>query len=114
MVLDISNNKRVDTVLLERITNEVEKLLSTSKFVPPVTTDNKPNTDQHTVDSGSEHQEQVSGPSVAGRSRESEQLLSLLGNILQQVHNSLKILFYTFYLVKWLMNSQCKSIIFAR
>ncbi|KAK2445164.1 Protein prenylyltransferase superfamily protein [Trifolium repens] len=85
MVLDISNNKRVDTVLLERITNEVEKLLSTSKFVPPVTTDNKPNTDQHTVDSGSEHQEQVSGPSVAGRSRESEQLLSLLGNILQQI-----------------------------
>jgi hypothetical protein len=90
MVLDISNNKRVDTVLLESITNEVEKLLSTSKFVPPVTTDDKPNTDQRTVDSGSE---QVSGQSVAGRSRESEQLLSLLGNILQQVHNSLKILF---------------------
>jgi hypothetical protein len=91
MVLDMSNNKRVDTVLLERITNEVEKRLSTSNFVPPVTTDNKPNTDQFcTVDSGSE---QVSGQSVAGRSRESEQLLSLLGNILQQVHNSLKILF---------------------
>jgi hypothetical protein len=90
MVLDMSNNKRVDTVLLERITNEVEKQLSTSNFVPPVTTDDKPNTDQRTVDSGSE---QVSGQSVAGRSRESEQLLSLLGNILQQVHNSLKILF---------------------
>ncbi|MCI06912.1 tetratricopeptide repeat protein 27-like, partial [Trifolium medium] len=81
MVLDITNNKRVDMVLLERITNEVEKRLSTSNFVPPVTTDNKPNTDQSCiVDSGSEHQEQVSGL----RSRESEQLLSLLGNVLQQ------------------------------
>jgi len=94
MVLDITKNKRVDTVLLERITNEVEKRHSTSNSVPPVTTDNKPNTDQFCiVDSGSEHQEQVSGLSVAGRSRETEQLMLSLGNVLQQVHNSIKIMF---------------------
>lgn len=94
MVLNMTKNKRIDTVLLERITNEVEKRLSTSNFVPPVTTDNKANTDQIcTVDSGSEPQEQVSGLHVAGRTRETEQLISLLGNVLQQVHNSIKILF---------------------
>lgn len=81
MVLDITKNKRVDTVLLERITNEVEKRHSTNNYVPPVTTDNKPNTDQFCiVDSGSEHQEQVSG-----RSRETEQLMLSLGNVLQQI-----------------------------
>lgn len=94
MVLDMTNNKRVDTELLERITREVEKRLSTSNSAPPVTTDNKPNTDQlcH-VDSGSEHQEEVSRVSVAGTARETEQLISLLGKVLQQVHNSIKILF---------------------
>lgn len=87
----MTNHKRVDTELLERITKEVEKQLSTSNFVPPVTTDN---TNQICIaDSGSEHQEQVSGVSVAGRSREAEQLMSLLGKVLQQVYSSIKILF---------------------
>lgn len=94
MVLNMTKNKRVDTVLLERITNEVENRLSTSNFVPPVTTDNKANTDQFcTVDSGSELQEQVSGLHIAGRTRETEQFISLLGNVLQQVYSSNKILF---------------------
>lgn len=93
MVLDMSNNKRVDTNLLERITMEVEKRLSMCNFVPPITTDNKPSTDQLCiVDSGSEHQDPVPGLSVAGTSRETEQLMSLLGRVLQQVHNSIKIL----------------------
>ncbi|KAJ1386499.1 Tetratricopeptide-like helical domain superfamily [Sesbania bispinosa] len=83
MVLDITSNKRVDTELLERITMEVEKRLSTSNCVSPTTTDNKPSTDQFRfVDSGSEHQEEVS---VAGRSRETEQLMLLLGKVLQQI-----------------------------
>jgi hypothetical protein len=126
MVLDITKNKRVDTVLLERITNEVEKRHSTNNYVPPVTTDNKPNTDQFCiVDSGSEHQEQVSG-----RSRETEQLMSSLGNVLQQVHNSIKIIFCRFLLLSEVVNEhfplhhnalvvcckchrRCNSIIFA-
>ncbi|KAG5046051.1 hypothetical protein JHK86_015457 [Glycine max] len=84
MILNMSNNKRVDCELLERITKEVEKRLSTSN-VPPLITDNKPKTDQFCiVDPGSENQEQVSGASVTGRSRETEQLLLLLGKVLQQ------------------------------
>jgi hypothetical protein len=94
MVLDMTNYKRVDSELLERITREVEKRLSTANYVPPVTVD-KPNTDQLCIDSGSEpqEQEQVSGVSVAGRSRETEQLVLILGKVLQQVHNSIEILF---------------------
>ncbi|RZC07807.1 Tetratricopeptide repeat protein 27 isoform E [Glycine soja] len=85
MILNMSNNKRVDCELLERITKEVEKRLSTSN-VPPLITDNKPKTDQFCiVDPGSENQEQVSGASVTGRSRETEQLLLLLGKVLQQI-----------------------------
>ncbi|RDX70742.1 Tetratricopeptide repeat protein 27 [Mucuna pruriens] len=88
MILDMSNNKRVDSELLERITREVEKRLSTSN-VPPLVTDSKPKTDQFCiVDSGSEYQEQVSGAPVAGRSRETEQLLLLLGKVLQQIIKS--------------------------
>ncbi|CAI8599165.1 unnamed protein product [Vicia faba] len=86
MVLNMTKYKRVDTVLLERITNEVEKRFSSSNCVPLVTTDNKANTYQFcTVDSGSEPQEQVSELHVAGRTRETEQLISLLGNVLQQI-----------------------------
>lgn len=94
MVLDLTNNKRVDTELLERITREVENRLPTSNYVHPVTTDNERDTDQCCVgDSGSELTEQGSGVSVSGRSRETEQLISLLGKVLQQVHNSINILF---------------------
>ncbi|KAG5035827.1 hypothetical protein JHK87_010737 [Glycine soja] len=89
MILDMSNNKRVDCELLERITREVEKKLSTSNVPQLVTDDNKPKTDQLCiVDSGSKYQEQVSGVSIAGRSRETEQLLLLLGKVLQQIIKS--------------------------
>ncbi|XP_020213040.1 tetratricopeptide repeat protein 27 [Cajanus cajan] len=85
MILDITNNKRVDMELLERITREVEKRLSTSN-VPSLITDNEPKTDKFCiVGSGLEYQEQVSGGSVAARSRETEQLLFLLGKVLQQI-----------------------------
>lgn len=91
MVLDLTNNKRVDAALLERITEAVEKRISANNSVPPVTTDIKPNTDQSCiVDSGSEDLGRVSG---AGKSRETEQLMLLLGKVLQQVHNSIKICF---------------------
>ncbi|KAK7410960.1 hypothetical protein VNO78_02233 [Psophocarpus tetragonolobus] len=85
MILDMTNNKRVDSELLERIIKEVEKQLSTSNVI----SDNKPKTDQfRLLDSGSEYQEQVSGGSVAGRSRETEQLLLLLKKVLQQIIKS--------------------------
>ncbi|KAG2398668.1 uncharacterized protein HKW66_Vig0088510 [Vigna angularis] len=65
MVLDITNYKRVDSELLERITGEVEQLCI--------------------VDSGAEYEMEVRGASVAGRSRETEKLLVLLGKVLQQI-----------------------------
>lgn len=83
MILDMTNNKRVDIELLERITAEVEKRLSASN-VPPLITDNKPKADELCIVD--------SGASDAGRSRETEQLLLLLGKVLQQVLNSIKIL----------------------
>ncbi|KAE9608627.1 putative 43kDa postsynaptic protein [Lupinus albus] len=86
MVLDLSNNKRVDAELLEKITREVEGRLPTTNSLGPLTTDNESNTDQCCVaDSGSEHAKQGSGVSVSGRSRETEQLISLLGKVLQQI-----------------------------
>jgi len=84
MILHMTNNKVVDSELLERITTEVEKRVSMSN-VPPLITENEPKADQFcVVDSGSEYQEQVS---VAGKSRETEQLFLLLGKVLQQVLN---------------------------
>ncbi|CAJ1975358.1 unnamed protein product [Sphenostylis stenocarpa] len=85
MILDITNNKRVDSELLERITGEVEKRLLACNMLPLVT-GNKPKTDQLCiVDSGSEYEKEICGASVAGRSRETEQLLFLLGKVLQQI-----------------------------
>jgi len=85
MILDMTNNKVVDSELLERITTELEKRVSTSN-VPPLITENEPKADQFcVVDSGS--------VSIAGRSRETEQLLLFLGKVLQQVLNSIKNLF---------------------
>ncbi|CAJ1974750.1 unnamed protein product [Sphenostylis stenocarpa] len=85
MILDMTNNKVVAYELLERITMEVEKRVATNN-APPLITDKKPKTDQFCiVDSGSECQEQVS---VAGGSRETEQLLLLLGKVLQQIVKS--------------------------
>ncbi|KAF7834088.1 tetratricopeptide repeat protein 27-like protein [Senna tora] len=89
MVLDMSNNKRVDTELLERIMQEVEKRVSISHSMSPVTTDNEHN--RHKLcagDSESGHDEQGSGVSIEGRSRETEQLVLLLGKVLQQIVKS--------------------------
>ncbi|XP_027343083.1 tetratricopeptide repeat protein 27 homolog isoform X1 [Abrus precatorius] len=86
MVLDMTDNKRVDTELLERITREVENRLRTSNL-SPLTTNNNPETDQVSV-SGSENQQQLSGASLVGTSRETEQLLLLLGKVLQQIVKS--------------------------
>ncbi|ESW09834.1 hypothetical protein PHAVU_009G160200 [Phaseolus vulgaris] len=80
MILDMTNNKVVDSELLERITTELEKRVSTSN-VPPLITENEPKADQFcVVDSGS--------VSIAGRSRETEQLLLFLGKVLQQIVKS--------------------------
>ncbi|ESW10241.1 hypothetical protein PHAVU_009G192300 [Phaseolus vulgaris] len=85
MVLDITNNKRVDSELLERITEQVEKRLLSCNM-PPLISDNMPKTDELCiVDTGAEYEMEVRGASVAGRSREAEQLLFLLGKVLQQI-----------------------------
>lgn len=90
MILDISNNKRVDTELLERIMREVERRVSVRHSMSPVTTNNQHNGHQFCTDnSESELNEQGSEVSIEGRSRETEQLVLLLGKVLQQVHNSI-------------------------
>ncbi|KAI9079748.1 hypothetical protein K1719_038369 [Acacia pycnantha] len=86
MVLDISNNKRVDTELLERIMREVERRVSTSQSVSPVTPNNEHS--GHRDDSESEIYDQASDGSPEGRSRETEQLVLLLGKVLQQIVKS--------------------------
>lgn len=86
MVLDISNNKRVDTELLERIMREVERRVSTGHSVAPVTPNNQHNGRRD--ESKPEIYEQGSNVSTEGRSHETEQLVFLLGKVLQQVHNS--------------------------
>lgn len=86
MVLDISNNKRVDTELLERIMREVERRVSTSHSVSPVATYNPHN--GHQDDSESEILEQGSDISTEGRSCETEQLVLLLGKVLQRIVKS--------------------------
>jgi len=77
------------------IAGEVEKRLLSCNM-PPSKTDNTPKTDQLCiVDAGAEYDEmEIREAFVAGRSRETEQLLFLLGKVLQQVLlNSIKILF---------------------
>ncbi|KAI4336436.1 hypothetical protein L6164_014965 [Bauhinia variegata] len=88
-VLELTNNKRVDTELLERIMAEVERRVSPSISVSPVTSDNLHGRDSSCfAESESEPIEQGSGLSIAGRSRETEQLIFLLGKVLQQIVRS--------------------------
>ncbi|KAK4256860.1 hypothetical protein QN277_006527 [Acacia crassicarpa] len=86
MVLVISNNKRVDTELLERIMREVERRVSISQSVSPVTPNNEHS--GHRDDSDSEIYDQGSDVSPERRSRETEQLVLLLGKVLQQIVKS--------------------------
>lgn len=90
----------MDTELLERIVKEVERRVSISHSMPLATTDNQHNGHQSCIgDSESEHDEQGSGVSIEGRSRETEQLVFLLGKVLQRVQN---LIIYFLYYIIWL------------
>ncbi|PRQ55006.1 putative acetyltransferase A, auxiliary subunit [Rosa chinensis] len=73
-VLDLTNNKRIDAELLERIMTEVESVASPTNSAMTDDGDNFP----------------VSGTTNAesdvGKSREAEHLVEFLGKVLQQVH----------------------------
>lgn len=73
MVLDLTNNKRIDAELLERIMTEVESMSSPTNSAM---TDNVDNT----FVSGTTNTE-----SEVGKSREAEHLVEFLGKVLQQV-----------------------------
>nr|XP_025615897.1 tetratricopeptide repeat protein 27 homolog isoform X2 [Arachis hypogaea] len=88
MVLEMSNNKRVDTELLERIRTEVEKRRSISNSVPSVATDITHSTDKLQLDDSQLELQDQSQASDDGRSRETEQLMLLLGRVLQQIVKS--------------------------
>ncbi|QHN98153.1 hypothetical protein HN51_045906 [Arachis hypogaea] len=88
MVLEMSNNKRVDTELLERIRTEVEKRRSISNSVPSVATDITHCTDKLQLDDSQLELQEQSQASDDGRSRETEQLMLLLGRVLQQIVKS--------------------------
>jgi len=111
MVLDITNNKRVDSELLQRITGEVEKRLLSCNM-PPLVTDNMPKTDQLCIDdAGAEYEKEVRGASIAGRPRETEQLLfftwkSFTTGITQFYQDSISLdpFLLLLYIMKWLMN----------
>ena len=97
MVLELTNNKRIDSELLERITLEMEKRTSTRQ---PVSSDKKTrqpvssegaNNDSCT---GSAHPsdpnvihvgDSTSSDSGMGISRENENLVEVLGKVLQKV-----------------------------
>ncbi|XP_050387564.1 uncharacterized protein LOC126803890 isoform X7 [Argentina anserina] len=75
MVLDLTNNKRIDTELLERIMTEVESMASHNSAM----TDNKHNV----LINGTANAE-----SEVGNSREAEHLVEFLGKVLQQIVRS--------------------------
>lgn len=72
-MLDLTNNKRIDAELLERIMTEVESMASLT---------NAAMTDEHNCLVN----EMTKAESEVGKSREAEHLVEFLGKVLQQVH----------------------------
>lgn len=83
MVLDMTNNKRVDSELLEKLVVEMEARCSTSTIIPSTVVED-PNSVCHRSPGNSVD---VSGnfESQMAESRKTEQLMNLLGKVLQQV-----------------------------
>lgn len=90
MVLNITSGKatgkEIDADLLERIMLEIEERISRRPFKPPSVSDDTSLTTQHCPDDShndsiNESEQRIS----VGRSRETEQLVDLLGKILQQI-----------------------------
>ena len=75
MVLELTNNKRIDTELLERVMTEVEKRVSASP----------------SMSSGIVYENESSGEALESGSRETKQLVDFLGKILQLVRTPIEL-----------------------
>lgn len=99
MVLNMTNNKRIDTELLERIVLDLEGRTSIIESESCRTTHNLNRTNNTCAKDLPVESVHVSSPeeSIMGRSRENEHLMEFLGKILQQVaHGSMIIFFPSF------------------
>lgn len=90
MVLNITSGKatgkEIDADILERIMLEIEERISRRPFKPPSVSDDTSLTTQHCPDDSHNDSINKSEQRIAvGRSRETEQLVDLLGKILQQI-----------------------------
>ncbi|KAG6736827.1 hypothetical protein POTOM_060274 [Populus tomentosa] len=90
MVLNITSGKatgkEIDADILERIMLEIEERISRRPFKPPSVSDDTSLTTQHCPDDSHNDSINESEQRIAvGRSRETEQLVELLGKILQQI-----------------------------
>lgn len=101
MVLDLTNNKRIDSELLERITLEMEKRTSTRHPVSSeAANDDNCTKSTHPSDSNVIHVgDLMSSESRVGISWETENLVEMLGKVLQKVCEHW--LLYTLY--RWLV-----------
>ncbi|XP_022874841.1 tetratricopeptide repeat protein 27 homolog [Olea europaea var. sylvestris] len=85
-VLDITKKKRIDTELLERIMMEVERRASTSVSQSPVTVSNSNHADLDNLHAnGNCVNESTSVEADSMRTRETEHVIQLLGEILKQI-----------------------------
>ncbi|KAH8511472.1 hypothetical protein H0E87_008876 [Populus deltoides] len=90
MVLNITSGKatgkEIDADILERIMLEIEERISRRPFKPPSVSDDASLTTQHCPDDSHNDSLNESEQRIAvGRSRETAQLVELLGKILQQI-----------------------------
>uniref|UniRef100_A0A2P2K890 Uncharacterized protein n=1 Tax=Rhizophora mucronata TaxID=61149 RepID=A0A2P2K890_RHIMU len=81
MVLQLSNSKRIDVALLGRIMQEIEARASSRDFICLAVTDDCSSSCMDVNHNGSIDESESKG----GRPRETEQLIELLGKILQQI-----------------------------
>lgn len=96
MVLNMTNNKRIDTELLERIVLDLEGRTSIIESESCRTTHNLNRTNNTCAKDLPVESVHVSSPeeSIMGRSRENEHLMEFLGKILQQVAHVSMIIFF--------------------
>ncbi|XP_024041240.1 tetratricopeptide repeat protein 27 isoform X4 [Citrus clementina] len=95
-VLNMTNNKRIDTELLERIVLDLEGRTSIIESESCRTTHNLNRTNNTCAKDLPVESVHVSSPeeSIMGRSRENEHLMEFLGKILQQVAHVSVIIFF--------------------
>ncbi|KAG8502942.1 hypothetical protein CXB51_000730 [Gossypium anomalum] len=97
MVLNMTNNKRIDVELLEKIMQYLEE--RTSARLPAVTNDDDPPSQTSSDSIPCSVNPSANAEKNAGRLRENEHLLEFLGKILQQVSNTLMVVLLLFSLL---------------